>query len=80
MIDANALKKYAKNLEKLNDEELIDAFHEAKVGHSAAAERDKDQALGKFYQAERMMAGRFGLEEHMKRYLAKYPESPNKER
>jgi hypothetical protein len=80
MIDTKALKKYAKSLEKLNDGELIDAFHQAKVGHQTAADANKDQALHMFYHAERTMAGRFGLGEDMKRYLAKYPESPNKER
>ena len=76
MIDAKALKNYSRHLTGLNDDELIDAFHQAKIGHETAADLDKDQALGKFYHAESTIVGRFGFGEHMKRYFAKYPELP----
>ena len=73
MIDTFASNNYSKYLDKLNDEELIDAYHRTQLAHKSAADDAKDQAYLQLTLTEHAMIGRFGLAEHMKRYLAKYP-------
>lgn len=75
MIDTNQLKTYEKLLKRLGDDELMEAFHKAKVGHEAAPDGVKDQAYLMRSIAERMMIKRFGS---MVSYHEKYPDNLSK--
>jgi hypothetical protein len=61
----------------MTDEELIDAFHQAKLDHKAAqgGVGDLDGAFLKKEDVERTMIGRFGLGKHLQRYKERHPEN-----
>ncbi len=73
MATDDKLKAYKAKLKELDDDELIDAFHEAICGHEEADAGHKDEAYQRRLIAEQVMICRFGLGEHMKRYKARSP-------
>ncbi len=73
MLTVDQQKAYVEELKELGDDELIDAFHEARCKRNNAEDDNKDETFLRAAIAESVMEDRFGLGKHMKRYKARYP-------